>query len=193
MMTPDSSTRLVSGSKRSAAIVARRRLAIAVCALALVGATVAQAQQARDWPLELPPRPLAPRDVSFPPYEVRTLANGMQVMTVLHHEQPAVTMRLLVRAGAAQDPAGKDGVAFLAAQLLDQGTTSKSASQIADEIDLIGGAMGTAALPDLTSANVIVMKDSFDAGMRMLSDVVRNPAFAPDVGPYLQKLYARAA
>jgi zinc protease len=101
-------------------------------------------------------------------------------MTVLHHEQPALTMRLLVRAGAAQDPGGKDGVAFLTAQLLDQGTTSKSASEIADEIDLIGGAMGTAALPDLTSANVIVMKDSFDAGMRMLSDVIRNPAFAPE-------------
>ena len=67
----------------------------------------------------------------------------MQVMTVLHHEQPAVTMRLLVRAGAAQDPHGKDGVADLAAQLLDQGTTTRTAHQIADEIDFIGGAMGT--------------------------------------------------
>jgi zinc protease len=178
MMTADSSPRIVRHFSWTPT-VAGRCLVRLVCALLLAGASAAQAQ-VRDWPLELPPRPLSPRDVSFPPYEVRTLANGMQVMTVLHHEQPAVTMRLLVRAGAAQDPTGKDGLAFLAAQLLDQGTTTKSASQIADEIDLIGGAMGTAALPDLTSANVIVMKDSFDAGMRMLADVVRNPAFAQE-------------
>ena len=179
MMTPYFSTSSGSGPALVSSHAIGRRLARMVCALVLIGATGAQAQ-VRDWPLELPPRPLPPRDVVFPPYEVRTLSNGLQVMTVLHHEQPAVTMRLVVRAGAAQDPSGKDGVAFLAAQLLDQGTTTKSASQIADEIDLIGGAMGTAALPDLTAANVIVMKDSFDAGMRMLSDIIRNPAFAPE-------------
>ena len=179
MMTPNFSTSFQPGRSPLSSPTARRRLIRLVCGLVLLGATAAQAQ-VRDWPLELPPRPLPPRDAVFPPYEVRTLSNGLQVMTVLHHEQPAVTMRLVVRAGAAQDPPSKDGVAFLAAQLLDQGTTTKSASQIADEIDLIGGAMGTAALPDLTAANVIVMKDSFDAGMRMLSDIIRNPAFATE-------------
>jgi zinc protease len=153
--------------------------ALAATAL-VVTATASGSAQVVDWPAEASPRPLAPKEVSFPPYEVRTLGNGLQVMTVLHHEQPAVTMRLVVRAGAAQDPAGKDGLAYLTAQLLDQGTMTKSASQIADEIDFIGGAMGTSPLPDLTSANVIVMKDSFDPGMRMLSDIVRNPAFAPE-------------
>ena len=57
-----------------------------------------------EWPTETAPRPLAAREVKFPPYQVRTLSNGMQVIAVAHHEQPAVTMRLLVRAGAAQDP-----------------------------------------------------------------------------------------
>ena len=73
------------------------------------------------WPIERPPRPLAARDVTFPPYEVRMLANGLQVIAVLHHEQPVVSMRLLVRAGSVQDPAGKIGVANLMASLLDQG------------------------------------------------------------------------
>ena len=103
MMTLDFSTQSVRGGARLSWTTAHRRLVRIVCALVLIGATGAQAQ-VRDWPLELPPRPLPPRDVAFPPYEVRTLSNGMQVMTVLHHEQPAVTMRLLVRAGAAQDP-----------------------------------------------------------------------------------------
>ncbi len=63
------------------------------------------AAQAKDWPSEKPPQPLAARDVKFPPYEIRTLPNGMQVVVVEHHEQPIVTLRLLVRAGAASDPA----------------------------------------------------------------------------------------
>src|ERR1041384_2685073 len=60
--------------------------------------------QAKDWPSEQPPRPLAAHEVSFPPYEIRTLANGLRVVAVLHHEQPAVSLRLLVGAGSAQDP-----------------------------------------------------------------------------------------
>ena len=136
--------------------------------------------QAVNWPTERPPRPLAPREVKFPPYEVRTLANGMQVIAVLHSEQPIVSIRLLVRSGSLQDPAGKSGTAFLLSSLLDQGTTSRSAQQIADQIDFIGGALGTGSNPDWTAANVIVMKDSFTFGMDLLADIVRNPAFSPE-------------
>ena len=164
--------------RRSAASARQVRWLLVVLSLTVAGALTRA--QVREWPSEPPPRPLAPKEVSFPPYEVRTLGNGMQVMTVLHHEQPVITMRLLVRAGAAQDPQGKDGLSYLTATLLDQGTTTKTANQIADEIDFIGGAMGSASLPDLLAANVIVMKDSFAAGMNMLSDIVRNPAFAQE-------------
>src|SRR4029434_8031565 len=130
-----------------------------VCvALQALVATSAFAQ-ARDWPSEAPPRPLAAHDATFPPYEIRSLPNGMQVVVVLHHEQPAVSIRLLVRAGAAQDPKGKGGVATLTGALLDQGTTTKSAQEIADTIDYLGGSMGTGALSDLSFVNVIVMKD----------------------------------
>ena len=149
-------------------------------ALGLLVCASAAGAQTVDWPSERPPRPLAARKVTFPPYEMRTLANGLQVITVLHHEQPAVSMRMLVRAGSVQDLPGKAGVANLAAALLDQGTTSKSAEQIADQIDFIGGALGTGSGSDLSFANIVVMKDSFDVGMELLADVVRNPAFAPE-------------
>ena len=133
-----------------------------------------------EWPSERPPRPLPARDVKFPPYEVRTLANGMQVVIVLHHEQPAVTLRLLVRAGAAQDPKGKGGLAGLAASLLDQGTTTRSAAQVADQIDSIGGAMSTGSSLDYTQVTAVVMKDSFNFGMELVADLARNPAFATE-------------
>ena len=86
---------------------ASRAALLGVGPWALVLCASAASAQVRDWPSERPPRPLAAREVKFPPYEMRTLANGMQVITVLHHEQPAVSMRLLVRAGAVQDPAGQ--------------------------------------------------------------------------------------
>jgi zinc protease len=156
----------------------RKAVCLVLCALCL-GASAASAQ-VPNWPSERPPRPLQAREVKFPPYEVRTLPNGMRVVVVLHHEQPAVSMRLLVGAGAAQDPEGKTGVASLTASLLDQGTTTRSAAEIADQIDTIGGALGTGSGNDLTFVNAIAMKDSFGLVMDLLADVVRNPAFAPE-------------
>lgn len=156
----------------------RWRVAFVLCGLLAV-ATAATAQM-RDWPLERPPGPLPARDVQFPPYEMRTLPNGMQVIAVSHHEQPVVSVRLLVRAGAAQDPEGKGGAGSLVAALLDQGTTSRNAQEIADQIDFIGGALGAGAGADLSFVNVVVMKDSFGVGMDLLADVVRNPAFASE-------------
>lgn len=154
--------------------------AVAAVIVAVLLGPAARAQAPAPWPSEPPPPPLPARQVNFPAYELRTLANGMRVVSVAHHEQPAVTLRLLVGAGAAQDPAGKSGVADLVAQLLDQGTTSRSASEIADLIDTIGGALGTGSGTDLTSVFAVVMKDSFDVGMDLVSDVVRNPAFSPE-------------
>ena len=176
-----SSPRLAAFRLRPGSMSHRRGptgLVIWVLGFALLAAADASGQPAREWPSEPPPRPLPSRDVKFPPYDVRTLENGLRVVTVLHHEQPAVSVRLLVRAGAAQDPKGKGGLAMLTAALLDQGTTTKSAFQIADTIDFIGGGLGTGAGSDLSFVNVVVMKDSFGLAMDLLADVVRNPAFA---------------
>ena len=112
-------------------------------------ASVATAQNPTNpnWPRNAAAAAAGPQ-VKFPPYEVRTLANGMRVLTILHHEQPVVTMRLIVGAGAAEDPQGKAGLANLLGSLLDQGTATRSAQEIADQIDTIGGALGTGSGSD---------------------------------------------
>ena len=143
------------------------------------GFAPASAQNA-PWPTERMPRPLAAKQVTFPPYDIRTLPNGLQVITVLHHEQPAVSMRLLVRAGGANDPDKKRGVSLLVTNLLDQGTTTRGSQQIADQIDSIGGVLGTGSGDDFTSISAIVMKDSFDLAMNLVADIARNPAFAQE-------------
>jgi len=153
-------------------------LCVSLSSLCLCGFVRVVSAQAHNWPNEFPPRPLPARNVNFPPYQMQTLPNGLQVIAVLHHEQPTVSIRLLVRAGSAADPQAKTGLAHLTAALLDQGTTTQSASQFNDAIDFIGGAVNAGAGSDLSYANMVVMKDSFDSSLRTLSDMVRHPSFA---------------
>ena len=77
-----------------------------------VATTAAVAQTAQQWPREFPPRPLAARPMVFLPFEVKTLPNGLTVVVVSQNEQPAISMRMIVRAGSAQDPKGKLGLAM---------------------------------------------------------------------------------
>jgi zinc protease len=136
--------------------------------------------QNRSWPSEAPPRPLPARPVNFPPYELKTMPNGLKVVVVSHHEQPAVSIRLIVRAGAAMDPKGKLGLAMLTASLLDQGAGKRTTQEIADTIDFAGGILATGAGTDLTYVRTIVMKDGLALGLQLMADVVRRPTFAPE-------------
>jgi zinc protease len=151
-----------------------------VCVVSILAIAAAASAQVVDWPTERPPGALPARQVNFPPYQVRTLPNGLQVVAVSHHEQPAVSIRLIIRAGGAQEPPAKPGVAYLAASLLDQGTTSRNAEAIASTIDSIGGAIGAGAGSDLTFVNAAVMKDSLGVGLDLVSELARQPAFAPE-------------
>lgn len=158
----------------------------AIATLGLFGAlTAIVAAQAvinpqNGWSRENPPRPLPARPVTFPPYELRKLANGMQVVLVNHTEQPAISVRMIIRAGAAHDPAGKHGLAMLTATLLDQGAGGRTAEQIAEQIDFIGGALGTGAGTDLSYVNAVVMNDGYTIALDLMSDVVRRPTFTPE-------------
>ncbi len=147
--------------------------------VAAVGLTAGQrGLDALRWPTERPPRPLSAKPVKFPPYQIRTLANGLQVVLVSQNEQPVVSARMLVRAGAAQDPKGKEGLAMLTAALLDQGTTTRTSAQIAEEIDFMGGLLSTGAGSDLSFVNTVSMKDGLGAALDLMADVVVRPAFS---------------
>jgi len=156
-----------------------RRLGIVLACVFMLAPALARAQS-QDWPRESPPGPLAVRKVSFPPYQLKTLSNGLQVLVVLHHEQPSVSFRLLVRAGAMQEPADRPGVASFVASLLNQGTATRSAEQIADVIDAAGGIIGAGAGNELTFINGAVLKDQMDAALALVSDLAQHPAFTAE-------------
>lgn len=148
--------------------------------LGAVVALVVVVVSAQGWPTERPPQPLQPRMVDFPPYQLKTLANGLQVLVLAQHEQPSVSYRLLIKAGAMQEPAGKPGVAGFVGALLNQGTATKSAGEIANLIESAGGVQGVGSGNELSFVNGAVIKDRTDLALGLAADMVRNPAFAQE-------------
>jgi zinc protease len=123
----------------------------------------------------------APRAYPFPKPVTRTLPNGLRVFVISDSEQPVVTVRLVLpAAGSAQDPAGKTGVAASTSDLLAQGTAKRSAQQIAEAIDFVGGSLSASADSDGTYITVTVVKKDLNLGLDLLSDVTRNAAFPDD-------------
>lgn len=145
----------------------------AFIALALgLGATPMAAQRK-----EQPPAPAPLRPVEFPAFHERTLKNGAQVIIVENREQPVVSVNLRLRSGAKHDPAGKAGVASFTASLLDKGTATRSADEIAESIDFVGGSLSAGAGDDGISVSTSVLTAFLDTALVLMSDVVRNPTF----------------
>jgi zinc protease len=124
------------------------------------------------------PAPGAPRPFEFPKAATKTLPNGLRVFVVTDHREPAIAARLVIlSAGSIQDPAGMPGVAGMTAGLLTQGTAKRSAKEIAEAIDFVGGTLEAKAGRDATSVTLDVVTKDLGVGMDLLSDVVLHPAF----------------
>ena len=124
------------------------------------------------------PAPGAPRAFHFPEPASKTLSNGLRVFVVTDRSQPAVAARLvLLSAGTIQDPAGMPGVAAMTANMLTQGTEKRSAQEIAEAIDFVGGSLEASAGADATDVSLDVVKKDLGTGLDLMSDVVLHPAF----------------
>lgn len=128
------------------------------------------------------PPPIGPPSaaVSMPKVTERVLPNGLTVLVSEYHSLPIMRFHLLVPGGGAYDPAGKEGVAELTAALLDQGTTRRSAEELAREVEFLGGALGGDAGTDFSTVTGEFLSKDLDAGLDLFSDVVLHPAFPPD-------------
>ena len=103
--------------------------------------------------------------------------NGMTVLVLEQHFLPIVEVHALVKTGSAQDPPDKAGLANLVASLLDEGTTTRSSKQLAEQIDFVGGALEARASEDYTTASARVLKKDIDLGFTLLADILQHPAF----------------
>jgi len=124
------------------------------------------------------PAPGAPNPFAFPDATTKTLANGLRVFVVTDHREPAVAARLVILgAGSAQDPPGMPGVSQMTANLLTQGTAKRSARDIAEAIDFVGGSLTALTGKDAITVTLDVVKKDLHLGFDLMSDVVLRPAF----------------
>ena len=124
-----------------------------------------------------PPAAVRLRPVQFPPFREVALPNGMTLLLVENHEQPTLSISLSFRAGSAYEPAGKEGLSALVAELVTKGTPTRGAEQIAAAIEGVGGSLGASAGDDFLTIATDVLSDRADLAFTLLGDVSRHPTF----------------
>jgi zinc protease len=122
-----------------------------------------------------PPGPMP--TVSLPQAQAFSLPNGLRV---IHYDNPAlplVSAELVMRSGSDANPGPRPGLAGFTAQMLDQGTATRSATQIADEVAQLGAFLGSASTPDASSVGLLSLSSNFTQALGVMADVVQHPAF----------------
>jgi predicted Zn-dependent peptidase len=118
-----------------------------------------------------------PPKVSLPPIVTRQLSNGLKLMVVEQHELPLADFVLVVGSGGTMDPASKGGVANLTSAMLTEGTTSRTALEIADQIAFLGIGLNAGSNWDAATINLHTPTSQLDSALALFSDVVLHPAF----------------
>jgi predicted Zn-dependent peptidase len=124
-----------------------------------------------------PPKPTRLAPVRFPPFKETTLPNGLALVVIEHHEQPVVSVSLAFRAGGIVDPAGKEGLSELAAELLSKGTATRSAEQIAATIEGVGGHLSASSSEDFLTISADALSDQLELVFDLLGDVTLHSSF----------------
>ena len=131
-------------------------------------------------PAYKPPAAAELAPVKLPPITEKTLDNGLKLIVIEHHELPVISFRLMVKSGSVSDPRGLEGLASFTADLMTKGTKSRSATDIAREIDFVGGSLGSSAGWDRWNVHCSVLKRHFDVGLDLFADIALNPVFQKD-------------
>ena len=127
-----------------------------------------------------PPAPAPLRPAQFPPFQEAALPNGMTLLLIENHEQPSLSVTLSFRAGSAYDPAGKEGLSAIVAELLTKGTPTRGADQIAATIEGVGGSLAATTGDDFFTVGTDVLSDHADLAFELLGDVTRRATFPAD-------------
>ncbi|MFM8532949.1 MAG: M16 family metallopeptidase, partial [Acidimicrobiia bacterium] len=148
----------------------KRRLSFVTLAALRGAAPVASAQA--QLPAVGPERPFAPA-----PRTERTLANGLQIITLRHATVPKVTAILGIKSGLAAEAAEKAGLAQFGVDLAQEGTTTKSSEQIKREVFAMGASLTGGAGQDASTFQIRGLNNTLPQMLSIVADVVRNPSF----------------
>ena len=118
-----------------------------------------------------------PPEARFPAIARATLPNGLKIVLSERHSIPQVNMTLLIDAGYAADQFAAPGTASLTLDMLDEGTTKRTALQISDTLSQLGAVLSTGSQLDVSSVSLSTLKDNLDPALDIFADVILNPFF----------------
>ncbi|WP_454718408.1 M16 family metallopeptidase [Caulobacter segnis] len=122
----------------------------------------------------------APIDAVLPTPAEKTLANGLRVIVAKSSDLPLITADLTVKGGASSDPTGLAGTSSLTSELLTEGTTSRSATQIARETESLGANLEAGSGWEAASLTLSVTANNAAPAMAIMADVAQHPAFSTE-------------
>jgi zinc protease len=125
----------------------------------------------------LMPGPSREPKFTLPPIRRRKLSNGLDVLVVENHKLPTVNLNLVFRTGRSSDPADKNGLTNLLATVWDEGTSHRTADQIAEGLAGIGATLHVVSDWDTTAARLFTLKRHLAPALDIYADVLQNPTF----------------
>ncbi len=124
--------------------------------------------------------PLRAQGLRMPPHEKVVLKNGLTVLLLEKHGVPLIDISTIVKAGAVADPAGREGLASVTAELLRKRTKTRTAQQFSADLDYIGGSFEGDATSDYTVINAEFLTKDLARGLELFSDALLHPIFPED-------------
>jgi zinc protease len=153
---------------------------VATAPVALAAAAAAE-RETPDAPFRQQAPTAGPEPAFAPPHWKRfKLKNGLEVFLVEFHDLPLIDFNLMIKTGGAANPPDRAGLADLAANMLDEGTKTRSALQIADQIASLGATLSTGGTWDASNVSLSTLTKNLDAALAIFADVVQNPALDPN-------------
>jgi zinc protease len=125
------------------------------------------------------PKPGVPRPYQFPAFERTRLANGLTLITVQLDGRPLVSANLVLRNGAADEPASEAGATVLAARAMPEGTERYDAIALVEAAERLGAALHAEASWDGTTAGIEVTASRLEPALELLAEMVGRPTFPP--------------
>jgi zinc protease len=106
-----------------------------------------------------------------------TLANGLKVLLVENHALPVLSAEVVSRAGSANDPDAKSGLATLTAEVMSDGTVSRDLTELANDEERIGARIQSGATTDSGTISMEMLTSHTTEGLNLLADVAQHPGF----------------
>lgn len=126
------------------------------------------------------PKAGEPREAKISKAQDKTLPNGLRVIVIERPGLPLVSAEVLINNGAETDPPRFAGLAHFTANLLKQGTTTRSAQKIATDTEALGAKIETGSTWDGTTIKLTTLSSNLEHALGIVADLVLHPAFAKE-------------